>query len=55
MYKRQLKRSVNPLIPRTAFERAETADLRKRLVRFLDREALLLPGFEPVRFEFRCV
>ena len=49
---RNLKRSVNPLIPRTAFERAETADLRKRLVRFLDREALLLPGFEPVRFEF---
>ncbi|MFR3090566.1 MAG: PD-(D/E)XK nuclease family protein [Eggerthella lenta] len=40
------------MIPRTAFERAETADLRKRLVRFLDREALLLPGFEPVRFEF---
>ena len=46
-----LKRSGNPLVPRTAFERAETDDLRKKLVAFLDREAVLLPGFEPTRFE----
>ncbi len=48
----KLKRSANPLIPRTAFEQAETNDLRKKLVAFLDREALLLPGFEPTHFEF---
>lgn len=49
---RRLKRSANPLIPRTAFEQAETNDLKKKLVAFLDREALLLPGFEPTHFEF---
>lgn len=48
----KLRRSCNPLIPRTAFERAETDDLKKKLVSFLDREALLLPGFVPTHFEF---
>ncbi|WP_270299800.1 PD-(D/E)XK nuclease family protein, partial [Eggerthella sinensis] len=48
----ELKHSCNPLIPRTSFERAETNDLEKKLVAFLDREAALLPGFAPRYFEF---
>lgn len=45
-------RHANALIPRTSFERAETNDLEKKLVAYLDREAALLPGFAPARFEF---
>lgn len=48
----RLKRSSNPLIPRTAFEQAEANDLKKKLAAFLDREAELLPGFAPTHFEF---
>lgn len=48
----KLKRSANPLIPRTSFEQAEINDLEKKLVAYLDREAELLPGFVPTYFEF---
>lgn len=48
----ELKRSCNPLIPCTSFERAEVNDLEKKLVAYLDREAALLPGFVPTHFEF---
>lgn len=48
----KLKRSGNPLIPRTSFEQAEVNDLEKKLVAYLDREAELLPGFAPRYFEF---
>ena len=47
----ELKRNRNPLVPRTAFERAETHDLERRLAAYLERESALLPGFAPVRFE----
>ncbi|RDB56322.1 PD-(D/E)XK nuclease family protein [Paraeggerthella hongkongensis] len=50
-FQRELKRNRNPLIPRTKFEESEVADLRKRLLGYLDREALLLPGFKPTCFE----
>ena len=40
------------MIPRTAFERAETADLREEARPVPRPRALLLPGFRPVRFEF---
>ena len=48
----ELKRSQNPLIARTAFERTELADLKNRLVNYLDRESMLLPSFEPQYFEY---
>ena len=47
----ELKRNRNPLVPRTAFERAEVHDLERRLAAYLDRESALLPGFAPARFE----
>lgn len=45
------KRKANPLLPLTAFERAEAHGLERRLVSYLDREAALLPGFAPAYFE----
>ena len=47
----ELKRKANPLLPLTAFERAEAHGLERRLVSYLDREAALLPGFSPAFFE----
>ena len=47
----ELKRKANPLLPLTAFERAEAHGLERRLVSYLDREAALLPGFAPAYFE----
>lgn len=44
--------SADALIPKTSFEHAEANDLEKKLVSYLDREAVLLPGFAPARFEF---
>lgn len=46
-----LKRNRNPLVPRTSFEQTEARDLKRRLVRYLDRESILLPGFVPTHFE----
>ncbi|MFR1639899.1 MAG: PD-(D/E)XK nuclease family protein [Eggerthellaceae bacterium] len=51
-FQHELKRSRNPLVPRTKLEEAEARALEKRLVAYLDREAALLPGFVPARFEF---
>ncbi len=48
----ELKRTCNPLVPLTAFERAETDELFRRLTEYLDRESALLPGFAPTHFEF---
>lgn len=47
----KLRRSDGPLIPLSALEEAEVASLKKRVLRFLDREAQLLPGFVPRYFE----
>ncbi|OUO90877.1 ATP-dependent helicase [Gordonibacter sp. An230] len=48
----ELERSFNPLVPRTAVERAEVRELKRTLLSYLDRECGLLPGFVPERFEF---
>lgn len=48
----ELKRGRNPLIPRTPFEQAEARDLERKLMAYLDREVVLLPGFEPAYLEF---
>jgi RecB family exonuclease len=48
---KSLKRDNNPLIALTPLEHAEIAAFKKRLLRFLDWEALLLPGFTPRYFE----
>lgn len=47
-----LKPKDNPLIARTKLEEAELDDLRRKLAAFVEREPLLLPGFEPAYFEF---
>lgn len=50
-FQRELRRSRNPLVPRTKIEEAEAAGLGRRLEAYLDREARLLPGFEPAYLE----
>lgn len=49
---RSLRPKDNPLIARTKLEEAELDDLRRKLAAFIEREPLLLPGFEPAHFEF---
>ncbi|WP_232050839.1 PD-(D/E)XK nuclease family protein [Arabiibacter massiliensis] len=46
-----LRPKENPLIARTKLEEAEIDDLRRKLATFVEREPLLLPGFEPRFFE----
>lgn len=48
----ELKRKANPLLPLTALEQAEVNSLKRKLVSYLDHEAVLLPGFTPFFFEF---
>lgn len=50
-FQSELKRGSNPLVPRTTFEQAEIGELGRRLADYLEREAVLLPDFEPWRFE----
>lgn len=50
-FQSELRRGSNPLVPRTTFEQAEIGELERRLDDYLEREAALLPDFEPWRFE----
>lgn len=47
-----LEEPVGSLVPTTELERRGLEDEKRRLVRFLDFEAELLPGFVPTHFEF---
>lgn len=47
-----LRKRDNPLIALSALEEAEVYSLKKRMLRYLEREALLLPGFIPKHFEY---
>lgn len=47
-----LRKNENPLIPLTALEKEDTVALKKRLLRYLEREVELLPGFTPRYFEY---
>ena len=47
-----LKPMSNRLVATTEFERREVADLKRKLVDFLETEAQLLPGFHPAHFEY---
>ena len=47
-----MKPMSNRLVATTEFERREVADLKRKLVDFLDTEAQLLPGFHPAHFEY---
>ena len=48
----QIRKNDNPLIALSALEEAEIDALKKKMMRYLDREAVLLPGFVPRYFEF---
>lgn len=48
----ELSRRRNPLVPLTAFEQTEVHALERKLVNYLDREVVLLPGFIPTYFEY---
>lgn len=48
----EMKPLSNRLVAITQLERREMADLKRKLVDFLDHEAELLPGFHPAYFEF---
>ena len=47
-----MKPMSNRLVATTEFERREVADLKRKLVDFLETEAQLLPGFRPAHFEY---
>lgn len=47
-----LKKSENPLIPQGSLENAELVSLRKKLLRFLERESSFLQDFQPTYFEY---
>ena len=47
-----MKPMSNRLVATTEFERREVADLKRKLVDFLETEAQLLPGFHPAHFEY---
>ena len=47
-----MKPMSNRLVATSEFERREVADLKRKLVDFLETEAQLLPGFRPAYFEY---
>lgn len=48
----EMKPLSNRLVATSQLERREVADLKRKLVDYLDHEAELLPGFHPAHFEF---
>lgn len=51
-YQPHLKRTENRLIAASELERREVAELKARLLGYLDFEAALLPGFHPEHLEY---